>query len=66
MKELRPGSVGSSEIRMLFAFDPQRQALILVAGDKNGSWNTWYDRNIPIADDRFDKHLDNLNDRTSD
>ncbi|MDX6329981.1 MAG: hypothetical protein QOI83_2364 [Streptomycetaceae bacterium] len=47
---------------MLFAFDPQRQALILVAGDKNGSWNTWYDRNIPIADDRFDKHLDNLND----
>jgi hypothetical protein len=60
MKELRPGSVGSSEIRVLFAFDPRRQALILVAGDKNGSWNTWYHRNIPIADDRFDEHLEYL------
>ncbi|MEV0034439.1 type II toxin-antitoxin system RelE/ParE family toxin [Streptomyces sp. NPDC050804] len=60
MKELRPGSVGSSEIRMLFAFDPARQALIMVAGDKNGSWNTWYDRNIPVADERFDQHLDDL------
>lgn len=60
MKELRPGSVGSSEIRMLFAFDPKRQALIMVAGDKNGSWNSWYDRNIPIADERFDQHLDDL------
>jgi hypothetical protein len=40
---------------------PERQALILVAGDKSGSWNTWYDRNIPVADDRFDEHLDTLN-----
>ncbi|UWE13564.1 type II toxin-antitoxin system RelE/ParE family toxin [Actinacidiphila bryophytorum] len=60
MKELRPGSVGATEIRILFAFDPQRQALILVAGDKSGSWNSWYDRNIPVADDRFDEHLDTL------
>jgi hypothetical protein len=60
MKELRPGSAGISEIRILFAFDPRREALILLAGDKNGSWNSWYDRNIPIADDRFEEHLADL------
>ena len=33
MKELRPGSGGRSEIRILFAFDPKRRAILLVAGD---------------------------------
>lgn len=58
MKELRPGSAGRSEIRILFAFDPKRRAILLVAGDKDDSWNQWYDANIPIADDRFDEWLD--------
>ena len=57
MKELRPGSAGGSEVRVLFAFDPRRQAILLVAGDKSGSWKTWYARNVPVADDRFDEHL---------
>ena len=57
MKELRPGSVGTSEVRVLFAFDPRRQAILLVAGDKSGSWRTWYARNVPVADERFDEHL---------
>ena len=57
MKELRPGSAGGSEVRVLFAFDPRRQAILLVAGDKSGSWKTWYTRNVPVADDRFDEHL---------
>ena len=35
MKELRPGSTGRSEIRILFAFDPKRRAILLVAGDKS-------------------------------
>jgi hypothetical protein len=30
LKELRPGSVGTSEVRLLFLFDPDRQAVILV------------------------------------
>lgn len=60
MKELRPGSSGRSELRMLFAFDSQRRAIVLVAGDKAGNWNTWYQRNIPIADGRFDDHLARL------
>ena len=38
MKELRPGSSGRSEIRILFAFDPRRRAILLVAGDKAGKW----------------------------
>lgn len=60
MKELRPGSSGSSELRILFAFDPGRQAILLVAGDKSGNWKSWYRRNIPLADDLFDEHLRTL------
>lgn len=55
MKELHPGSSGRSEIRILFAFDLKRRAILLIAGDKSGRWKQWYDRNIPIADDRFDQ-----------
>lgn len=53
MKELRPGSTGSTEIRILFAFDPNRRAILLVAGDKSGNWSKWYDDNIPVAEDRY-------------
>ena len=57
MKELRPGSVGRSEVRILFAFDPKRMAILLIAGDKAGSWTRWYKRNVPLADDLFDEHI---------
>jgi hypothetical protein len=57
MKELRPGSSGRSEVRILFAFDPMRRAILLVAGDKAGDWRRWYSRNIPVADRRFREHL---------
>lgn len=60
MKELRPGSTGRSELRILFAFDPTRRAILLVAGDKAGNWKRWYTQNIPLADGRFDEHLMNL------
>ena len=60
MKELRPGSEGKSEIRILFAFDKIRQAILLIAGDKSGDWNKWYDKNIPLADDLFDEHQRSL------
>jgi len=56
MKELRPGSTGGTEIRVLFAFDPQRRAIMLIAGDKSGDWNRWYRKNIPVADALFDEH----------
>jgi len=60
MKELRPGSSGRSELRILFAFDPQRKAILLIAGDKAGNWKKWYRDNIPVADNRFDNHLNRL------
>lgn len=56
MKELRPGSTGRTEVRVLFAFDLEREAILLVGGDKSDDWKGWYDANIPIADDRFDEH----------
>ena len=58
MKELRPGSRGRSEVRILFAFDPRRRAIMLTAGDKSRNWQRWYRTNIPIADERFDQHLE--------
>lgn len=63
MKELRPGSSGRSELRVLFAFDSARQAILLVAGDKAGNWQRWYKRNIPVADDLLDAHLNRLEGR---
>src|SRR5215467_1592149 len=38
LKELRPGSAGRSEIRILYILDPRRNAVLLVAGDKAGKW----------------------------
>ena len=60
MKELRPGFSGRSELRLLFALDPERRAIILVAGDKAGAWKRWYRQGIPKADDLFDEHLRTL------
>ncbi|MFI7078349.1 type II toxin-antitoxin system RelE/ParE family toxin [Micromonospora sp. NPDC049903] len=60
MKELRPGSTGTTEVRVIFAFDPIREAVFLVAGDKSGQWRSWYQSAIPIADARFEEHLTRL------
>ena len=53
LKELRPGSGGRSEIRVLFAFDPARSALLLLGGDKAGNWKRWYRENIPLAEQLY-------------
>ena len=45
--------------RILFAFDPDRHAILLIGGDKTGD-KRWYKINIPIADTRFEKHLAEL------
>ncbi|WP_184074613.1 type II toxin-antitoxin system RelE/ParE family toxin [Nocardiopsis mwathae] len=57
LKELRPGSSGTSEIRILFIFDPDRRAVLLVAGDKSGQWSTWYRTAIPQAEERYAIYL---------
>jgi hypothetical protein len=42
---------------MLFAFDPERRAVVLVAGDKKGEWNKWYPKQIRLAELRYLEHL---------
>ena len=66
MKELRPGSGGRSELRILFAFDPKRRAIMLLAGDKAGNWKKWYRVNIPIAHRKLDRHWAWMKERGSD
>lgn len=57
MKELR-FRADDGVWRFAFAFDPARQAVILVGGDKSGgSERRFYQRLIARADDRFDDHL---------
>ena len=62
MKELRftmPGGVW----RIAFAFDPERKAILLVAGDKSGiGEQRFYQQLIRKADHRFDLHLERLKD----
>ncbi|GAB3817843.1 hypothetical protein GCM10027605_69220 [Micromonospora zhanjiangensis] len=60
MKELRPGSSGNTELRILFAFDPTRAAILLVAGNKAGDWKGWYETSILEADKLFAEHLRTL------
>jgi hypothetical protein len=57
LKELRPGSTGTTEIRILFIFDPARDAVLLVAGDKAGQWTAWYRESIPLAEARYTSYL---------
>jgi hypothetical protein len=57
LEELRPPSTGRTEIRMLFCFDPWRSAILLVAGDKAGRWNRWYEKAIPRAERLYAVYL---------
>ncbi len=57
MKELRPRG---GHLRILFAFDPRRSAILLIGGDKSGQWDDWYTRKVPVADQLYDDHLATL------
>ena len=60
MKEFR-FNANDGVWRIAFAFDPERCAVLLVAGDKAGvSERRFYRMFITKADVRFDKYLDNL------
>lgn len=60
LKELRVQH-GGEPWRILFAFDTVRQAIVLVGGNKTGD-KRWYEKNIPIAEQRFTEHLETLED----
>jgi hypothetical protein len=58
MHELRTRDEGNP-VRIFFCFDPRRQAILLIGGDKTGD-PKFYDRMIPIADDIYDDYLNEL------
>ena len=58
MRELRTQSAGRP-LRTLYAFNPLRTAVLLIAGDKTGD-DRWYDKFVPVADRLFEEHLNEL------
>lgn len=60
MKELR-ADTADKVMRIAFAFDPERKALLLVAGNKTGvGQKRFYKQLIAKADELFDAHLAKL------
>jgi len=61
MKEMR-FSWQQEVWRVAFAFDPHRQAILLVGGNKCGvNQSRFYKRLIDVAEQRYQEHLQNLN-----
>jgi hypothetical protein len=58
MKELRCSSDGA--LRVLFAFDPRREAILLLGGNKAGHWGAWYEGAVPKADELYAQYLREL------
>jgi hypothetical protein len=58
MRELRVQS-GGRPMRVFYAFDPRRTAILLIGGDKTGD-NRFYERMLPLADDLYDIYIDDL------
>jgi hypothetical protein len=61
MKELRVAQT----IRVLFAFDPRRVAVLLIGGDKAGKTKRFYRQTISKADRIYDAHLQRIQRRGS-
>ena len=58
LKELRCSAGGA--LRILFAFDPRRCAILLLGGDKTGRWEAWYEYAIPQAEALYADYLQEL------
>ncbi len=58
MRELRVQSSGQP-VRIFYAFDPTRSAILLVGGNKTGD-KRFYKKMIPIADRLYDEHMAQL------
>ncbi len=60
MKELRFDWM-NGVWRIAFAFDPQREAILLVGGDKRGADQRQFYRNlVRQADERYQRHLNKI------
>lgn len=58
MKELRIQHKGDP-VRILFAFDPARRAVLCLGGAKTGD-KDWYRHHLPLADREFTAHLEEM------
>ncbi|HLY55598.1 MAG TPA: type II toxin-antitoxin system RelE/ParE family toxin [Stellaceae bacterium] len=58
MRELRV-QVGGHPLRVFYAFDPRRTAILLIGGDKTGN-PRFYEEYVPHADALYDTHLAEL------
>jgi hypothetical protein len=58
MRELRVQSRGNP-VRIFYAFDPRRTAILLIGGDKTGN-DRFYEQYVPRADDLYDDHIKEL------
>jgi hypothetical protein len=58
MRELRVQSSGRP-LRIFYAFDPRRTAILLIGGDKTGN-KRFYKKMIPVADRLYDEHIEEL------
>lgn len=58
MRELRIQS-GGKPLRIFYAFDPRRCAILLIGGDKTGD-KRFYDRMVPVADDLYDTYMQEI------
>ncbi|MEM6415377.1 MAG: type II toxin-antitoxin system RelE/ParE family toxin [Pseudomonadota bacterium] len=58
MRELRIQS-GGKPVRVFYAFDSRRAAILLIGGDKTGD-KRFYEKFVPIVDRLYDEHLDML------
>ncbi|MGK7874738.1 MAG: type II toxin-antitoxin system RelE/ParE family toxin [Xenococcaceae cyanobacterium] len=55
LRELRIQSSGNP-LRVFYAFDPRRVAILLIGGDKTGD-KRFYDKYIPLAEQLYDEYL---------
>ena len=60
MRELRIQSIGRP-LRVFYAFDPRRSAVLLIGGGKTGD-DRFYERFMPLADGLYDEYLKELKD----
>ena len=50
---------GGRPVRVFYAFDPRRSAILLIGGDKTGN-DRFYDEMIPVADKLYDVYIDEI------
>jgi len=57
LKELIPRG---DYIRILFRFDRRKTGILLIGGDKQGLWDEWYKKMIPLAEKLYEDYLEEL------